>query len=47
MKQMMTALKQAYMENPKDFICTALIAVSFLGLLFAVLTFGAVLEGKM
>ena len=35
------------MENPKDFIYTALIAVIFLGLLFAVLTFGAVLEGKM
>ena len=47
MKKMMTALKQAYMENPKDFICTALIAISFFVILFAVLTFGAVLEGKM
>jgi hypothetical protein len=47
MKEMISTLKQAYMENPKDFIYTALIAVIFLGLLFAVLTFGAVLEGKM
>jgi hypothetical protein len=47
MKEMMTALKQAYMENPKDFICTAAIAVVGFGILFVVLTYGAVLEGKM
>ena len=47
MKEMMAALKQAYMENPKDFICTAAIAVVGFGILFVVLTYGAVLEGKM
>jgi hypothetical protein len=47
MKEMMTTLKQAYMENPKDFIYTVAIAASFLGLIFVVLTYGAVLEGKM
>jgi len=47
MKEMMTALKQAYMENPKDFIYTVAIASIGFGILFVVLTFGAVLEGKM
>lgn len=47
MKEMMATLKQAYMENPKDFICTAAIAVASFGILFVVLTYGAVLEGKM
>ena len=47
MKEMMNTLKQAYMENPKDFICTAVIAVIGFGILFAVLTYGAVLEGKI
>ena len=44
---MIRTLKQAYMENPKDFICTAAIAVAGFGILFVVLAFGAVLEGKM
>ena len=47
MKEMITTLKQAYAENPKDFICTAAIAVVGFGILFVVLTFGAVLEGKI
>ena len=47
MKEMMTTLKQAYMENPKDFIYTVSIVVIGFGVIFAILTFGAVLEGKM
>ena len=47
MKEMMNTLKQAYMENPKDFICTAAIAVAGFGILVVVLTYGAILEGKI
>lgn len=43
----MTALKLAYMENPKDFIWSLALTLAIFGVMGIVLILGSILEGKM
>lgn len=47
MKEMMTALKQAYVENPKDFLWSLALTIAVFGVMGIVLILGSILEGKI
>lgn len=47
MKKMLSMLKQAYVENPKDFIWSLALTLAIFGVMGIVLILGSILEGKI
>ena len=47
MKKMIRTLKQAYIENPKDFIWSLALTLAIFGVMGIVLILGSILEGKI
>jgi hypothetical protein len=47
MKEMIRTLKQAYVENPKDFLWSLALTLAVFGVMGIVLILGSILEGKI
>ena len=47
MKEMIRTLKQAYVENPKDFLWSLVLTIAIFGVMGIVLILGSILEGKI
>jgi len=47
MKEMIRTLKQAYVENQKDFLWSLALTIAVFGVMGIVLILGSILEGKI